>query len=88
MAVLCNFPSSDPGGLVQGVGEVYLGDEMAAAEAAAAAAGEGNPTAAGGDGGAPAVITMSEEELAAFAGVYRARRTDRAARISVREAKL
>lgn len=78
VAVLCNFPSSNPGDRARQVAEVYLGDQMEAA------AGEG----AGRSDEPPAEMAIPEDELAAFAGLYRYRGTDRAVRLRMSEGKL
>lgn len=58
VAVLCNFPSADPGGRAQRVAEAYLEDLMEPrTETAAAAPG--------------ATVTLAPAEAAAIAGVYR-----------------
>ncbi len=59
VAVLCNFPSANPGGRAQKVAEAYLGDLMATAPDRAAANAPG------------ATVPMSRQELARLAGVYR-----------------
>lgn len=59
IAVLCNFPSANPGGRAQKVAAAYLGDLMDAAPEQAAA----DPTAE--------TVPMPRQELARLAGVYR-----------------
>lgn len=59
VAVLCNFPSADPGGRAERVAEAYLEARMEPEEDDA------------GDVGAEPTATLSPEELAAFSGVYR-----------------
>jgi len=59
IAVLCNFPSADPGGRAQRVAEAYLDDLMDEAPERPAA----DPTAE--------TVPMSRQELAPLAGVYR-----------------
>ncbi|MGD8278859.1 MAG: serine hydrolase domain-containing protein, partial [Gemmatimonadota bacterium] len=57
IAVLCNFPSADPGGRANRVAEVYLGDLMQPVPAAA------EPTTM-------ATVPAAREALARLAGVY------------------
>jgi CubicO group peptidase (beta-lactamase class C family) len=59
IAVLCNYPSANPGGRAQRVAEAYLGDLMDEAPA--------RPSA---DPAAP-TVPMSRAELTLLAGVYR-----------------
>jgi hypothetical protein len=57
VAVLCNFPTSDPGGRANRVAEAYLGELMT--------------QDAGGSAPAAATATVPRAELAALAGWYR-----------------
>jgi CubicO group peptidase (beta-lactamase class C family) len=59
VAVLCNFPSANPGGRARRVAAVYLGDQMEDPVAEAPA----DPSAA--------TVPMSREALERLAGVYR-----------------
>ncbi len=59
VAVLCNFPSANPGGRARRVAAVYLGDQMEDPGTEAPA----NPSAE--------TVPMSREALEEFAGVYR-----------------
>lgn len=59
VAVLCNFPSADPGGRAERVAEAYLEDRM-------------DPeTDEAGDVAAEPTVGLSPEELTTFVGVYR-----------------
>ncbi len=60
----CNLGNIQPMGLNQQVAEIYLGEQMAAPEAAGSGGGRG------GRGAGRESITLSNDELAAYAGPY------------------
>ncbi|MDX1494178.1 MAG: serine hydrolase domain-containing protein [Longimicrobiales bacterium] len=62
IAVLCNFPSADPGGRARRVAEVYLGDAMEA---------EAEDDSPRSDVSSEPSVQLSESELQALAGYYR-----------------
>ncbi len=74
VAVLCNFSASNPGGLARQVGEVYLGDQMVEAD--------------GNDNADVDEIEVSEVELQSYAGMYWNSKTDRVARLAMRQGQL
>ncbi len=74
IAVLCNFPSSDPGEKARQVANVYLADEFA--------------ETAGRDGGADEPVGISDAERTRVAGVYRDPSTDLVVVLNNRDGRL
>ncbi len=70
VAVLCNFPSANPGGRARRAAEAYLGDRM-----------EPEGDASAGPGGA--TVPLTPEALASLAGVYRGELPGQLDRIAV-----
>ena len=74
IAVLCNFPSSDPGGKARQVAGVYLADEFT--------------EPADGDGGAEEPVEISDAERTRVAGVYSDPATDLVVVVNNRDGSL
>ena len=70
IAVLCNFPSSDPGGLARRVANVYLADRLA------------DPAVSSHTG---ATVPLSRREMEALTGVYHAEINDQMREVSLED---
>lgn len=82
-AVLCNSADTNPPALVRQVADVVLAKEIAAADKAAPP-----PAKEAAKGAAPATMTLSAEQMAAYTGMYWNREDDQFVRIAVKDGKL
>lgn len=82
-AVLCNSADTNPPALVRQVADVILAKEIAAADKTAPA-----PAKAAAKGAAPATVTLSAEQMAAYTGMYWNREDDDFMKIVVKDGKL
>jgi CubicO group peptidase (beta-lactamase class C family) len=82
--IACNLGSIEPMGLARRVAEVYLGDRLAPVEPPSSGAGGGR----GGRGGERPAVSLSDEDLEAFAGSYRSAELDVTYDLSVADGNL
>ena len=84
VAVLCNSAETDPSTLARQVADVVLATEIKAAEAASPA----KEAVASNTGAAAAVVALTADQMAGFAGLYWNREDDAFVKIFAKDGKL